>query len=322
MTRRRRLWSGVALTGIVSLLVVAPAPLASAAVAATASVSPHIQYLDDTAGIAFRFNVRNTGAAGDRIGSVRIARPSAQWTVATCPVAPAGWTSTASVSACTFDSAAGPGDDIAPGTRATFRVKALTLPGSANVTAAWVVKVDPDDAFGVGGNSVTAHPQGGGLRTTIFAWQVLNAVVRVGSPPAAGAPCPPAVRTAPAGSSRVLVICGKNRANVGLTPKAANSSLAGTFIAAAGTFGSGGIGPESASSVVLATYSNTTIASPDGTGKTVTAKIGSDALATSPVRSSPATRCGRDGPSSTSTWPAPARTRARRRSPSPMSGPW
>src|SRR3954453_20869429 len=99
MTRRGRLWLGSALTGVMSLLLVVPAPLARAAVPATASGSPHIQYLDDTAGISFPFTVRNPGAAGDRIGSVRITRPAVQWAVATCRKLPAGWASTASPSA-------------------------------------------------------------------------------------------------------------------------------------------------------------------------------------------------------------------------------
>jgi hypothetical protein len=133
--------------------------------------------------------------------------------------------------------------------------------------------------------AASAEPPGLGI--TVNSFQVLDAIVD-GSPSTAGSPCPTATaanHSAITGSSgHTIVICGKNRMNVAATPSAANSSLAGTFIGSVGgSFTSSSIAANSASSVVLGKWTNVTITSSAGSGKTVIAKIGSTSNQTSPL---------------------------------------
>jgi outer membrane protein assembly factor BamB len=280
---RRRRWVGSAFLIAWALVLVAVlVPVAQAAVAAKASVKPQVQYLNDTKGTTFSFTVKNTSTASESLGSAQISTPSAQWTITACPAAPTEWTAVAAAATCTFDSASGTGDNIPAAGAGTFKVTATTAPGSANVTGlSWTVSVDQDDTYNAG-TAVTAHPtKTGALSTTLYAWQVLSAVVS-NSTATVGAACPAAHKTAIAGSSPVIVICGKNRANVALTPASGNSSLSGTLIASAGTFSSGSIAAQSSSTVVLSNYSNTTVTPAAGTGKTVVSTIGSNSTQTSP----------------------------------------
>jgi outer membrane protein assembly factor BamB len=184
-------------------------------------------------------------------------------------------------STCTFNSAVGTGDNVSAGGTATFRVKATTSSGSANVTGlSWMVNVDQDDTYNGSSNSATAT---GALSATIYSWQVLSAVVSA-APAAIGAACPVENKAAPAGSTQTIVVCGENRANTALTPISTRSSLSGTFIANAGAFSSGSLPAQSASSAVVANYAGTTVTSSTGSGFTVVAKIGSSSSQTSPKR--------------------------------------
>ena len=279
---RRRWFTGSAFLAATALALVLLAPVAQAAVAATASVKPQIQYLNDTVGTTFTFTVKNTSTASESLGSAQITRPGTQWTIASCPAGPSGWTRVVATSTCTYNSAAGTGDNIAPGASAAFKVKAKTASGSANVTGlSWAVSVDQDDTYNSSTAVVASPTKAGALSITLYSWQVLDAVVSTSSA-TVGAACPAANKTAPAGSSQVIVVCGRNRANVALTPVSGKSSLSGTFIASAGTFSSGSIAAQGASSVVLANYSGTTTTSTTGTGETVVSKIGSSSTQTSP----------------------------------------
>jgi hypothetical protein len=103
------------------------------------------------------------------------------------------------------------------------------------------------------------------------------------NPVAPGSACPPAARTAPAGSTRTLVICGRNRTSTALTPVDELSSLTGSFIDAAGTFAADSI-PAGNAEVVLAQWTDTQIAATAGTGLKVTATLGVSATLTSGPR--------------------------------------
>ena len=74
-----------------------------------------------------------------------------------------------------------------------------------------------------------------------------------------------------------IAICGRNRTNAPRRPAAAHSSLGGTFVASHGGFTSGSIRANSGN-VVLGNWSNVTVTSSAGAGKTIAAKIGSNSL--------------------------------------------
>jgi hypothetical protein len=218
---------------------------------------------------------------------VKITRPSSAWTSIVCP-ATSGWTvafarSGNKVAGCLYTNATTP---IAKGGSAAFSFGATPASGGTDDAGAWKVSVDAD-AGGVGkknsANAAAASP--GALTTTIYVWEVLDAVV-ANSSTAAGSPCPSSNKSAPGGSARVVTVCGKNHGNVAATPDAPHSSLAGTFVGTAGTFSSGSIAAGS-SNVVLANYAATQVTSSTGSGKTVVARIG--AAPTTQTRTSPLT---------------------------------
>ncbi len=268
------------------ILVALPAGVAAAPFSAKASVAPGVQYLNDTAGTVFTFTVHNTGATSS-IGAVQIDRPSNQWTITACPQAPAGWATQRSDAMCRYRSADGTADDIAAGaTNSSFQVRATTLPGSADRPGTWGVTVSKSNQFDNKSLLTAAQSEPPGLGVTAYSWQILDAIVDP-SPSTPGAACPAATaanHSAITGSTgHTIVICGKNRMTVAGTPLAARSLLVGTFIASAGSFTSASIAANSASSVVLGTWSNVTITSVAGTGKTIIAKTGSAANRTSPL---------------------------------------
>ena len=266
-------------------LVMVAAPIVSAApFEAKASVAPQFQPLNDTAGTVFTFTVHNTGTSAS-IGAVEIVRPSNRWTVAGCPRAPAGWSAQRSDAMCRFRSGDGTADDIQPGqTLSAFQVRATTLPGSADRVGTWAVTVSKSNLFDSKSLLTAASAEPPGLGVAAHSWEILDALVD-GSPSTPGGPCPtatPANHSAITGSTgHTIVLCGKNRMSVSATPQAGRSSLAGTFIASAGSFTSASIAANSASSVVLGQWSNVTITSAAGTGKTIVAKTGSASNQTS-----------------------------------------
>jgi len=251
--------------------------------AAVASVSPQIQYLGDSTGATFTFTVENTGTT-DSIGAVEISRPGKLWRIIDCPSALPGWSAQRSDTACRFRSEMGPADDLAPGQETSaFQVTATVPPGTQNLTGLWTVKVSRSSNFDTKSKLVAAASEPPGLGITAYSFQVLDAVVDPATS-TPGAPCPtPVNKSAITGSTgHTLVICGRNRTTGTLTPTAAKSSLGGTFVAGSGSFSSGAVAP-TASSVVLGTWSNVTIISLAGPGKTVIARIGSASNRTSPL---------------------------------------
>ena len=264
---------------IVGTALVASVP--AAPFGATASVSPTAQYLGDTAGTVLTFTIENTGPTNS-IGAVEIRRPNSQWTVVGCPSAPTGWIAQRADTMCRYRSDNGTGDDIQPGeTSSAFQVRAATAPGTDNRSGTWSVSVSRTSKFD-SADVLAAAPSGAGaLTVTAYTFEVLDAVV-AGGPSTPGSACPPSNKAATAGSTRTIVVCGKNHATVALTPVAAQSSLGGTFLQSSGTFGSGSIAANSASSVVLANWTGARITSTQGSSFTVVVQIGASSTRTSP----------------------------------------
>lgn len=284
-------------TGVVS---------ANSTFSAKASEQPTIQYLNDTAGTDFTFTIHNTGDV--KIGAVEIDRPWDAWKVVACPLAPVGWTTQRSDQKCRYLSAGSSADDI-PGhsSNSAFKLTARTAAGSKDVSGSWLVIVSSTNSFSYPSKLRVATPEGPGLTTTAYSFQILDAVV-VGAAPAPGSPCPastPANHSAGTGATEQrIAICGKNRANLALTPVGAQASLGGTFIGSSGTFASGSVGANSASSVVLGTWSHVKITGTSGPNKTVIAKVGSAWYRTSPLTTLTGYVAIDDAPTVTSTSPA------------------
>ena len=240
-----------------------------------------IQYLLDS-GTVSTFKVRNTGTR-DGIGAVEIARPSKSFTVVGCPQAPSGWSTQVASDKCRYRSGSGSADDIAPGASGlSFKLKSATGSGKADVSGTWKVTLSAsnqlDDKHDL--SRATSEPPGLTVKAHVF--EILDAVVAT-TAATPGSACPPANKQAPAGATRVIVICGKNHSKAALTPTARRSSLGGTLIVAPGTFSSGRIAANSSSSRVLGNWSGARISSTSGSGKTVVAKIGSSPKQTSPL---------------------------------------
>ncbi|MDP9482624.1 MAG: Ig-like domain-containing protein, partial [Chloroflexota bacterium] len=253
---------------------------------ATGSMTPRVQYLNDTAGTVFNFTVVNLGDTA--FAAVDIARPSPSWTVTACPRAPLGWTATRHVWGCRFISRATAADDI-PGhsSNSAFRVKAKVRAGTVDLVGRWRIVVSRTRSFALARDLRSAPPLTPGLRMVAHSFQVTDAVL-VASPRAIGSACPAptaANHSAITGSTgHTIAICGRNRTTAARTPVAAHSSLGGSFIASHGGFASGSVRANSGN-VVLGNWSNVTITSSAGAGKTIAAKIGSLAPRTSPVTS-------------------------------------
>jgi large repetitive protein len=283
---RRRAGARALLEVLVSVAFLASIPgavLAAPAFTAKASVSPLIQYLNDTTGTTFTLTIDNTGDVS--IGAVEITRPTSLWTVIACPTAPVGWSTQRADTKCRYRSANTAADDIPGHTMSsTFQFTATTAPGTQNVTGTWAVVVSKSNQFDDKSKLKTAAPESPGLATTAYTFQILDAVV-VASALTPGTPCPDPTSTnhsAGSGTTQTIAICGKNRASLALTPAAPPSTLAGTYTTG-GTFSSTSIAANSASSIVLGNWSNATVNPPSGTGRSIVARIGSAANRTSPL---------------------------------------
>lgn len=271
--RARRLATVIAGIAVSTVTLLASSPAGAAAFDATASVDPHVQYLNDSAGTVFTFTVNNTGTTAP-IGAVEVRRPDDHWRVVTCVSAPAGWTMVATPSRCRFRSALGPADDILPGQSAQFRVRVAMDGGLVDREGTFGVTVSRVPSFEFPlllRNAAPSSP--GALDVKAHAFEILDAVV-ASSAAAPDSACPPENRSARTGSTQTIVICGKNHSSLHLTPKAAHSSLGGTFVASPGTFSSGPIDGNSSSSVVLGNWNGASVVGTHGDDLTVVAEIG------------------------------------------------
>jgi hypothetical protein len=287
-SRRSALWLLLSIPVGLGVAMIVGTSASGAEFAAEAAVFPTHQYLDDQPGTTFTLTVHNTGTTTS-IGAVEIRRPSQtsnNWAVISCPMAPAGWTTQATSTMCRYRSADGIADDIPAGaTSSAFQMRASTLPGTQNRVGAFEVVVSKRDQFDAPSTivAVSAAEMAPGLTTTVHSFQVLDAVV-ANAPATPGSACPAPDKDALTGQTVTMVVCGRNRTTVALTPVAAYSSLGGTFLQSAGTFSSGVIAPTgpTGASIVLGNWQSAHVTSSSGTGKTVVAVIGSAVNRTSP----------------------------------------
>ncbi|HEX7169048.1 MAG TPA: Ig-like domain-containing protein [Acidimicrobiales bacterium] len=249
--------------------------------AAEASVTPQVQYLNDTVGTVYTFTIKNTGTT-EAIGAVEISRPNNLWAVTGCPSGPVGWSRTGSDTKCRYRSVAGEGDDLQPGqTSNAFQLRATTPPGTHDTEGMFTVVVSKSDHFD--NPSLLTLAASAGLNIKIHSFEVTDAVVS-DVPVAAGSACPASDKDANRGAVVTMVICGRNRTTTTLTPNATNSSISGTFLAAPGTFSSGPIPSMTLSTppVVLGSWTGAEVTNAAGPGKTVVVVIGSSTNQTSP----------------------------------------
>jgi VCBS repeat-containing protein len=246
--------------------------------AATASITGGPQYIGDSGGTVFTVTVTNTGATTS-IGAVEVSRPSNTWTVQAC-TPPAGWTAQNSSPKCRYKSADTTADDILPGQSKQFQIKISVPPGTANLVGTWGVTVSKSNQFDNPSLLTAAAASLDALDTTAYTFEVVDAVV-ANAPVAPGSACPPSNKSAQAGSTHTIVVCGRNHATIALTPSTSWSNLTGTFLSSPGTFSSGSI-PANSGNVVLANWNNATVTSSPGQNKTIIATIGASANQSSP----------------------------------------
>jgi VCBS repeat-containing protein len=245
--------------------------------AASAAVTNPPQYLGDTAGTAFTFTVTNTGSTAT-LGAVEIERPSNGWSVTSCGTPPSGWSSQKADPKCRYRSAESGADDIMPGQSKQFTVTATTAAGTVNRVGTWHVVVSKSNQFD---NPSLLTAADGGLLTTAYTWEVVDAVVS-NAAVAPGSACPPSDKDALTNATVTMVICGRNHATIALTPTAGSSSLGGTFLQSSGAFSSGSIVANSGN-VVVANWTGAKVRNLPGQNLTVVATIGSAPNQTSPV---------------------------------------
>lgn len=242
---------------------------------ATAGVGGHIQPMNNAAGQLHTFTITNTSTVGT-IGSVRITRPSAHWTIQTCPMAPTTWTVVQTASDCTYNSPAGTGNNLQLAASSNkFQVKASTGTAATDQSGNWAVSVSTSDAYSIA-TAVNASPTD--LSVVSKVWEVTNVVV-VPSPANPGTPCLGGSKAAIGGSSQILAVCAKNNGSVAATPDG-TSTLTGGYITSPGTFAGGSI-PATSASVYVGSWSGAQITPTVGTGYSLTATIGAGASSTS-----------------------------------------
>lgn len=264
--------AGTLILSLVTALLPLGASPALATQAATASVDRTISYRGQT--YTYTFTVTNSSTAGETIPSVQVGRPNLNWTISGCQ-APAGWTATVTgATHCTFNSATGTPDDIAPGASRTFRVTGTVAAG--NVTeenlAWWTVATDSTDNFDAANGSTAATGAGNALIANIYGIEITDIVVQTVASPI-GSPCPTSFKKAPAGSARELAVCGRVYTVSNFMAKSLNSELWGTFVQRQGNLLGTAVVP-SPNNVVLAIFPSVAITSTVGTGLTVEAYIG------------------------------------------------
>jgi VCBS repeat-containing protein len=261
---------------------------AEAATSASASVTPNSQGLGDST--LFNFTVYNTGTT--TIYGVEVvpdlsisALPLPQWWLRffpgqigiSCTAAPPGWSVITLPDRCLFLTTNFFGG-IAPGQSLSgFQVRLTAPAGTIDSAGSWRVLVD---GYLFSGFTLAGEISPGSLALQRHSWEILDAVV-ASAPATVNTPCPPPNKSAPVGTTQVIVICGRNATTSDLTPAVGFSSLAGTFLQSSGTFSSGLVTANSAGSVVLANWTGAVVTSSIGTGKTVVASIGSAANQTS-----------------------------------------
>lgn len=275
---------------VVALVAVLPAA-ASATVAGTASVNPQDSYRGKAAQ-SYTFTVTNTSTASEAIGSVRFTRPNNQWTITGCTTTRTGWigavagTGQNANGLCEFTKTTGTSIPTTAGSNTQDFTVTATVAAGADLTStnnlAWTGDVAVTTNL-TSSQAMTAA-SAGSLAARAWNFEITKAVLS-NTGGTIGMSCPADNKTAPAGSTQTVVICGFQRTGAPATPLSAQSTTAGssmgTMISSAGIFSSGSV--PSGTEVVLANYSTSTVTSTAGTGKTIAARVGSSATQTSPA---------------------------------------
>lgn len=256
-SRARRLLGAAIIAGLLAGVLPLAPPSALAATGATASVDRTLSYRGQSH--TYTFTVNNTSTAAEGLGSVAIVRPSTSWTVTSCPAPPPGYTATRTAQYCVWNSSVGSGDDIPAGGSMTFTIRASVAAGDATETGGnWAVYADATDIFNQIDGYVTASETSvGALAASIYAIRITQVSVGTAAP-TLGASCPASSKKAPAGSTRVLSVCGYVHGTSAFTAQPKKSSVTGTFVQADGDATTASI-PAGAGPVVLANFSLTTV---------------------------------------------------------------
>jgi len=252
------------------------------AIVATASVAERAVGRNTTSK-TFTFTVNNVSTASEQIRSIRISRPGGHLDITACSTTLSGWSTgdpggsvASNGSECVITSTAGDATIAANGPSGTFTVTANVSRGD-NATGTWNVRVNATNNFTGGGTNATpplAVPTA--LDNAAFAYWITSAVVAE-SAATVGDDCPAAGNSAPAGTQRVIVICGINGVNNNtdsIPGPYTGSSLSGSMIGAAGTLSGGGTFVNTPDAVrVLANWPATIGAA--GTNRNIAVHIGS-----------------------------------------------
>lgn len=250
----------------------------AAPIGATATVSRHTQFVGVAA--PYTFSVKNTGTSA--VKRVQIATPTG-FKPSAC-TAPSGYTQAKTATACTFTANA----TLAPNATQAFTMKVTTPARSTDV--AGVFKVGVSTAASGAFTAATAGAVDG-LGTKAHVFEITNVGVSSAAPAVGTTPCPTA-HTANTNATVFLVVCGRNRGNVALTPQAANSTATGTLLASPGTFNAASLPKTAGSPVVLGVWHGARTSATAGTAS-LTATIGSSATASSaPIVLQPYTLSG------------------------------
>ena len=270
----------VAGLALAALAEAAKPPRPPSGLAGAASVSPTVQFLNDTLGSTFTFTVRNSGTVG--IGAVEIARPSSAWTATACPKGPSGWSPQLTPTGCRYKSLLGGADNIGVGSSSSqFELVSTTTGGSQDRTGTWMVTISAADSLDDATQNAVAVAEGTGLATTAYSFEILDVVVGTGTP---GSACPaPAAgdHDAVRGASVTLLVCGRNRSTGADALIARRSTIGGTFLAAPGTFGAATV-PANSPKTILARWTSATVAATRASGHSLTLKVASGTSRTAP----------------------------------------
>src|SRR6187399_923468 len=186
--RRIRQTFIAAVAGATLLAALIPTVASAATLAAKASVDHPAQYLNDTVGTVLTVTVRNNGTKP--IAAVKLVRPSVNWSVASCPSAPAGWTANTPTASgpCLYKSTAS-AFRLAPSTSGQFGVRAKTAPGDNDRGGTWSIFVSSTTSFTNASTVSQAAAGVGGLKSLAYSFEVKSAVV-ASSATTVGHACP------------------------------------------------------------------------------------------------------------------------------------
>src|SRR5207247_9745916 len=131
---------------------------------------------------------------------VRLDTPTNSWPLTSCSATGRSGAPSSAQCACT-------GGTTPPLATRSFQVTASLSSGPNDTGKAWAIRIN-DDGQNQNGKSATASPAGG-LDANAYVFEIEDAVIAT-SNPTIDANCPSANKSATAGSTAVVVICGRN----------------------------------------------------------------------------------------------------------------